>query len=135
MALTGWQAQVETGFTAVENQWGEQANLLPWSSTRTRFTEAGPDSTRPSVLDVTILFKQKNASVSNQGADDSQAVKQELYCIIKTTYIQQCILQPGDRIELLHPSRNGMVVEVAYMTKPFLTRQKVYVTRTTEQPL
>lgn len=127
----GWTNQMEAGMAAIENMWGEQADLLPWQKDEdaARFVEPGPDTTRAPLLDVRILFKRKQVSADKEG--EGSVASQMIYAVIRTAYIQQIGLQQGDHVRLID---RGEMYKVSNFGQKYTTRQRVYLTELQETP-
>lgn len=127
----GWMAQMEAGMAAIENMWGEQADLLPWQNDEdaARFVEAGPDTTRAPLLGVRILFKRKQ--VSSEKTGEGSVASQMIYAVLRSEYIAQIDLQQGDHLRLID---RGELYKIVEFGQKYTTRQRVYLTELQEPP-
>lgn len=129
--FSGWTSQMEAGMAAIESMWGEQADLLPWQSKdEVRFVEPGPDSTRPMLLNVRILFKRKLVMEDREG--EGSVGSQITYAVIKNEFLDQVQLQQGDRVRLLE--RGNQLFEVVKYGLSYTTRKRVYLAEKQEPP-
>jgi len=122
-----WLATVNTAANAVEAQFGEQVDLIPWESEQeVAFTEASQDTTREAALDVRVLFVQKSGDDAASGPIEAVA-KSEAYFVIRQDLIDQVGLTQNDRIRRL--DENDELFKVNFIGKSSVRRPRVYVSR------